>query len=314
MARPDLGKKLNYVVDFWSDGCDGPLTVYFEAAYPALLHAALSYYCPDPVNIFTGWARPATLPKGLRSGSHARGARSAAKRKGFWSRFRKVFGFQPDEWLAKKMPFADEMEGRQVPGGVNWMWAGYGAIERFNNFMFMYAIAEDFLYEFSAGVARSVYCQNQQAAVFLGKSDRISHFALLDETPAVINDVLKQRRVFWNGGNGLMPDTPTFNANFSCGKISRWDGGSDISSCRLVMRMPDGQRVVMPVSEAGVNVMVHGKTTVPGMVFFFFEGDHSFFADDCQFSVFGYQGVPSIRPEGWCNDVVEGAINWSEAR
>lgn len=314
MARPDLGKKWNYVVDFWADGCDGPLSVYFEAAYPAILRAALSYYCPDPVQIFTGWARPSGLPKGLRTGSHGRGTRSSAKKGGFWRRFRKVFGFHPDEWLAKKMPFADDMAGRQVPNGAQWMWSAYGAIERFNNYMFMYAIVEDFFYEWSAGVARSVYCQNQQAAVLVGRSDRQGHFALRGQSPCLIGEIDKLRNVMFQGGNGCRPNVAKYHAMFSCKKLTRWDNNPDTSVCKLVVLLPDGQRVEMTGADGHEGGMTVGITSVAGPVSFVLEGDYSFWADDIEFLVFGNQPVPAIRPEGWCNKLVDGAINWAEAR
>ena len=314
MARPDLGKKMNYVVDFWADGCDGPLTVYLEAAYPAVMHAALSYYCPDPVNIFTGWARPAGLPKGVRSGSHARGARSAAKGRGFWARFRKVFGFQPDEWLAKKMPFADDMAGRQVPNGVNWMWSGYGAIERFNHFMFMYSLAEDFLYEFSAGVARSVYCQNQQASVFQGVTADQYHFGILPRTPVVIDDVQKIRRCF-HAANNVRPMTKTFSAALSCGRLERADGNPDTSQCGLdVIFMPTGRRISTKIPPGTQRPMSYALTAADTSVSFELTGPHAFWVYDLQVSVWGKPDVPEIRPAGWCNDLVNAAINWSDAR
>lgn len=314
MARPDLGKKWNYVVDFWADGCDGPLTVYFEAAYPALLHAALSYYCPDPVNMFTGYVRPGSPLKGTRGGSHARGGNKSKKRGGFWGAFRKAFRFSPDDWIAKKMPFADEMEGRQVPGGARWMWTGYGAIERFNNYMFMYAIVEDAFYEFSAGVARSVYCQNQQASVFEGFAERDAHFALIGQSPAVIHEVLKNRNCHFVGGNGVRPNATRFSAGFSCSRVERWDGNPDTSSCKLVIIMPDGTRITEGFPVDGRDILVFGKAVEGGTVSFVFEGPYSFNAYDLKFSVFGYPDVPTTRPEGWCNDLVNDAINWVEAR
>ncbi len=314
MARPDLGKKMNYVVDFWADGCDGPLTVYMQAAYPALMHAALSYYCPDPVNIFTGWARPVGLPKGVRSGSHARGARSAAKSRGFWSRFRKAFGFQPDEWLAKRLPFADDMAGRQVPNGVHWMWSGYGAIERFNHFMFMYSLAEDLLYEFSAGVARSEYCQNQQASVFQGYSKDGAHFGVLGRTASTPEEIQKIRRCS-SIGNNVRPHTSTFSAAFSCGHIKRRDGDPDTSMCNLdVVFLPSGTRHSIGIPPANQKAMVYGLTAHDTSVAFELSGPQSFWAYDLQYSVWGRPDVPVIRPAGWCNDLVNTAINWSDAR
>ena len=311
MARPDLGKKMNYIVDFWADGCDGPLTVYLQAAYPAAIHAALSYYCPDPVNIFTGWARPAGLPKGVRSGSHARGARSAAKGRGFWARFRKVFGFQPDQWLAKRMPFADDMEGRQVPNGVHWMWSGYGVIERFNHFMFMYGLVEDFFYEWSAGVARSTYCQSQQAASFQGYSEEDVHFGIVGHTASIPEDIQKNRRCIVVGNN-VRPMTSTFSAAFSCGRIERWDGNPDTSQCSLdVVFHPSGARVTTAIPPNGERVLSFGTTAHDKSVSFEFSGPHSFWAYDLQYSVWGFPDVPVIRPAGWCNELVNDAINWA---
>lgn len=311
MARPDLGKKWNYVIDVIMDGCDAPFTAYAQAAFPAALRAAFSYYCPDPVEMFTGYVRPGTPFKGRRKGSHGRGTRSGDKGNKFWRRFKKVFGFDPNEWVAKRMPFAEDMERREVPGGSRYMWAAYGAIERFNNWMFIYQLTENFFYDWMAGVAATTYCQNQRAAVFLGRTERDAHFALLPETPAIIEEVLKQRKVSFSGGNSLRPQVRKYNVGFSVGKITPWIPEADISQVRLIIKI-DGREVAAQNLEGdGSNQMAFTFETQSGLIQFFWAGPFSFWADDVNFNVYGYEDIPETQPMDWCGKLADDVINWA---
>lgn len=311
MGRPDLGKKWNYVVDVFMDGCDAPLTAFARTAFPAALRAAATYYCPDPVQMFTGYVRPGTPFKGRRSGSHGRGTRHDGKGSKFWRRFKKVYGFDPSEWLAKKMPFADDMEGRSVPQGAGYMWSAFGQIERFNNWMFMYELTENFFYEWAAGIASTSYCESQRAAVFLGKTEEDAHFALLDRTPAVIAEVVKSRKVSFSGGNVLVPQVRRFQAGFSVGRIRPWIEGADISQVRLLVEI-GGQ----PVHEQhldgdGKMQMSFRYSDQMGPVSFYWAGPFSFFADDVQFFVVGYEDIPQTKPMDWCGKLADQVINWA---
>lgn len=312
MDRYPLGKKINYVIDVVMDGCDAPLTVIAQTAFPAAMRAVATYYCPDPVQMFTGYVRPGSPLKGKRKGDHGRGTRSDSKKKTIWSRFKKIYGFDPSEWAAKKMPFADEMEGREVPGGARYGWAFFGAIERFNNWMFMYELTENFFYEWAAGVAATEYCQHQRSASFFGRSEQQGHFALLDATPCVISEVLKIRKVSYSGGNGLTPQVRRFQAMMSVGRISPWAPGQDISQCELIIQVSGQPPTVQKLQGDGTAQASFAMSQDGGSVFFYLAGPFSYFAYDVEFSVFGYEDLPEPRPADWCAKLADRAMNWAD--
>lgn len=311
MDRYPLGKKVNYVIDVVMDGCDWPLTAMAATALPAALRAAATYYCPDPIQMFTGYVRPGTPFKGRRKGGHGAGSRAATARNKFWRRFKKIYGFDPSEWLAKKMPFAEDMETRRVPNGAKYGWAFYGAIERFNNWMFMYELTENFFYEWAAGMAETQYCQHQRSAVFLGRSARQAHFAIAGQTPCVINEVLKARKVTFNGGNGCGPLVRRFMVNFSVGKIVPWGEGHDISQCELIVNIGGMPPIRQNLDGDGSAQMAFGMSQDGGFVTFELGGPFSYWADDVEFSVYGYEDIPETRPMDWCGRLADKGINWA---
>lgn len=310
MARPDLGKKWNYVMDVFMDSCDAPLTAYFEAAYPAVLHAGLSYYCLDPVQIFTGYVRPAGPFKLTKGSGHGRGSVGAGKSKGFWGAFKKAFAFDPNDWVSKNLPDQQDMAGRQVPDGARWGWSGYGMAENFQNMMFMYSLVENIFYETAFGVASSPYCQNQRASVFQGYSPTQGHIPLLPVTPCVINEVQKARGVSFQGGNGVRTNTKNAHAMVSCSRIERWDGLPDTSGCWLRIVTPTGAPVTQSMPNGGVNSAAYANVRDEGYVYFEMGGDVGFTAYDVQFSVFGNRVEPTHQPADWCNEAFNKAINW----
>lgn len=313
MDRYPLGKKINYVIDVWMDGCDAPLTAYAQTAFPSALRSAASYYCPDPVQMFTGYVRPGTPLKGRRKGGHGAGSRSGSGGNKFWRRFKKAYGFDPNEWLAKRMPFAEEMEGRKVPGGARYGWAMFGGIERFNNWMFMYELTENFFYEWAAGMAATQYCQHQRAASFLGRSARQAHFALLDRTPCIIEEVIKARKVSFVGGNGVSPSVRRFQASMSVGSITPWIEDADISQVKLIVAIAGMPPMEQHLDGDGKAQMAFDMSNDGGSVFFFLAGPFSYWADDIQFTVFGYEDVPETEPSDWCSKLADTAINWASS-
>lgn len=311
MARPDLGKKWNYVVDVFFDTCDAPFTAYFKAAYPALLRASLSYYCLDPVQIFTGYVRPGGPLKGTRGSGHGRGSNGQGKSKGFWGKFKKVYGFDPNDWVSKNLPFNEDMNGRKVPGGAEWGWQGYNQFERFQNFMFMYMLVEDIFYETALGIAKTDYCENQRAAVFQGYSASQGNFGLLDRTPCVINEELKNRYCHFAGGNGVGAPWGPATASISCGRIERWDGNPDTSQCKLHILRPGDTEVTQAFPDGGKDAAAYGRIVNSGFVSFEMSGP-SYTAYDVQFSVFAKEKVPKRQSRDWCSNLADEALNWAK--
>lgn len=306
-----VGEKYNYVYEVIMDGCDAPLTAIAATALPAALRAVATYYCPDPVQMFTGYVRPGTPFKGRRKGGHAAGSRSGSKGNKYWRGFKKAFGFDPNEWLAKKMPFAEDMEGRRVPGGARYGWAFFGGIERFNNWMFMYELTENFFYQWAAGIAETQYCQNQRAAVFFGSSERQAHFGPLGETPCVIETVHKQRKVSFIGGNVVAPLTRRFQASMSVGSIVPWIDDGDITQVKLIVKIEGQPPLEQHLDGDGKAQMAWTMQNDGGYVAFFLGGPFSYWANDVQFSVYGYEDVPETRPMDWCGKLADQAINWA---
>lgn len=311
MTNAIFSKKVNYAKDVFMDGCDAPLTVWFEAAAPAALHASLSWYCLDPVQMFTGYVRPVGPLKGKRGGGHGRGSKSKGKKSRGWAAFKRGFGFDPSEWAAKQMPFQQDLAGRSVSNGVNYMWAGFGQLERFNNIMFMYTVTETFFWEIALGVANSEYCQNQRASSFLGHSTRQGHFSLAGTSACVIEEIVKSRNISYAAGNGVGVNAPRCTAMFSCGSWISWDGETDPFDSGIMIITGDGPPVRAPLPKGGGPVAVSAYTREGGFVAFELYGNINFWVYDIQFLVFGKSVEPDNYPEGWCNKLADKAINWA---
>lgn len=311
MAR-DPHKKWNYIRDFFADHCDAPLTVYAEAAFPAALNALISYYQVDPVEIFTGYFRPDGGQKGKRGGSHATGGSRRGKGSKGAGVFKKAMGFDPNEWIAKKLPGADEMSKRQVPGGATAGWAVYGAIQRAQYWMMVYEITEDFFYEWTSGVASSIYCQNQFASVLFAISRNQGHFGLLYETPLVMNEILKRRNITYADGNGVLPGIRQYHVSVSWSDITPWGGEGEAPPVEVVIRSSTGIEHVTQMGSGGGSGMVAGLFNDDSSVYFFTRGPYSCFLQNLEFSVHGFRDEPGVRRKGWRDLFNMPALNWSD--
>lgn len=168
---PDgLFQRINYVTDFFIDPCDAPLTVYAKTAAPALLNAFITYFALDLKNILTAFARPSKAlgrRRGQKKGRRGRKRGRWGKRYA-WSR---IIDFDPNEYIGKKMPFADDLGNRKVSAGIVSLWVAEGLIERLLYWIMVADIVLNFFVEWTSAIYEAGYCDEQEASVLYATSD-----------------------------------------------------------------------------------------------------------------------------------------------
>lgn len=106
---PNWFTKLNFIVGYWIQGCDVPLTVYVQFAKAPTEEVVLALVLLDLKDIVKEFFRPA----GLRSGRHGR--------KGSRGKRPNIDLLDPSEMFAKNVPGYAEYRGR--PFGSPTFWA-----------------------------------------------------------------------------------------------------------------------------------------------------------------------------------------------
>lgn len=287
--------KWNYIKAFYFDACDAPISIYITTLFPAIMEALMTYYAVDMVQIFTGFVSPGGGLKGRRGGKHNPGGgmeggydKEMRRRRGgkrTWSqRWRVYTGFDPWDWIGRKGGEFFGLGGRPVTPGVTTMWNVYGLEQRVAYYMMFAEITEQFFYKWASGVAQSEYCDAQYRPWCFGRSASQGNFGILDQTPCVIDEVVKMRHTNYAAGNAIAlkggGSTCVFKAQFV--------GPPGIEDNKLRIRhstgiVVDGPSMIKP----GSIYLVSGAATEPGMWFFFSTGPSSYVLTDCEFNVVG---------------------------
>lgn len=297
--HPSSKEKFNYIVDFFFDPCDAPISLYVEALFESLLRAAITYYALDMVQMFTSWVRPSGGLKGIRGGGHGTRNRRRGRKKTWLKYWQKYSSFDPSDWTGKNLPFQKEMEGREIPGGAKYMWFAFDVQQRVVYWFFVYELVETAFYEAILTVNNSIYCQEQKRPVLVATREFQGNIPLLDGTPLTMGVIEKRRDIVYADGNRVVVGTQQSVVNITWSSITMWDGLPMDGSEQIII-VADNGAVFSPSNmrdgkQSGVDAVIPS-----GLGFtFFMKGNRSYWVNDVIFTAFGNDVPPNPDPPDW---------------
>lgn len=293
--HPNAIQKWNYVVEFWVDPCDAPLSIYVRTLFPAILEALVTIYAIDVMQIFTGFVRPGGPLKGTRGGRHggryedpdvARRRRSRPKgAKRTWLKAWRVWsGFDPSEWLGSSAAKALGIGGRTVTPGVQTLWNLYGLQQFAVYSIFMAEVVNEFFYTWSSGVAQSEYCQEQYRPWVYCEAADVRKLGAVFEDPLPFDVVVKARGAKFAAGNVIGVEG---NASACVFTGTYADEPPDEEIFIRVRHSSGVQFDSAPIRVKGGRYSVAGSATTEGSWAFLGVGGTRFTLTDVEFSVIG---------------------------
>lgn len=199
---PNWFDKINFLVDFFIDPCDAPITVYVESLKPALLDFLISYYQADLTNININlfrWSFRIPKPKGGRKGRHGNKS-NKPKGPGF---LRGILTFDIDQFISSKIALFQRLPKQKATFGIATLWAIEGVIERINFWLFIFEIALDFFFAWSSLIKKSVYCQAQGDNVLLAEGGAQTLTGVFGWVGLLMPNIRKIRgHITWNFASG----------------------------------------------------------------------------------------------------------------
>lgn len=200
---PDIEERIDFVVQFFIDGCDAPITVWMEKFWPAFTRLVLQWYTLDLVNMFKAWLQPGLYAIEGRNSRHWGGGKKG-KRHWAWQRLGTVITFDPGQWLGEKMWGHDELRARPLPPGASFLWIFEGVIERFLWYCMVLDLVTEFAYSWCSAVAETKYCAMADDAVFLGECGPYPLLGIFDWDTQGSFHPQKQRHIDFFNGFGVM--------------------------------------------------------------------------------------------------------------
>lgn len=213
MAKhPSSNEKVQFIWDFWADPCDAPFSVYLKCLWPVWLKLVITWYAFDPLQFFTGFVSPFGGKKTKRGSPHGQGKQGKGAKRTWKKAWNGWTGFDPSDWLGRKAQQPFGLNGRPVPAGVGTLWNVYGLQQRVVNYLFIYSLIEDGLYEWSLALAATEYCQAVQMPIAVGynPNDKIS--GILARWPLTFPFLEKARNGAFVRGSGGRTNAQYSNA------------------------------------------------------------------------------------------------------
>lgn len=199
----DFERKLDWIINEFTDMCDAPLTVWIEKLWQPLGTLILAWYVVDLKNIFVSWLRPGLFAIEGRSTRHWGRGEKGKKRTGFskaWERIGTVVGWDPSEVLGKELWGAEELRARPLPPGAAFLWIFEGVIERLFFYWMVLDLGTEFLYNWMSSVEETKFCKAQRQAILLANRGPEPLLGIFGWDNIGFDFVLKQRNIdFWNG-------------------------------------------------------------------------------------------------------------------
>lgn len=197
--------RINYIVRFFLDPCDAPLSAWAEAFRPAALNFLISYYLFfDPKQILTGAVRPSVAM--ARQKSNKKGNRGPKSNKGKKPGIaKKIATFDANEATGKFLGNWFEQPSRKVSSGVVTLWLFEGLIERALFWFMILDLLTEFLYQWLGAIQEGRFCQARESIVLL--TDGPSHqFIGLQPDEALPMPLIQKQRgdVEWNMAAGIV--------------------------------------------------------------------------------------------------------------
>lgn len=191
-GEPDIGEKWKFIQQFISDPCDAPWTAYALAIGGATVEAFVNYYNFDPKQVFTDAARAGSGINRMRSGRKGqRGSKS--NRSALVRRAGKVVNFDPNANIGRYLGKFSPLAKIPLPGPVGALWASYGMLERFQNWLFMVGLISQWLFRWMSLLEESRFCQAADNMVLLREGDPYQSASLIGEQPIFQSTVVKIR-------------------------------------------------------------------------------------------------------------------------
>lgn len=199
----EFERKLDWVINSFSDMCDAPITVWIEKLWQPLGELVLAWYVIDLKNVFVAYLRPGLFAIEGRSTRHWGRGQKGKKRTGFgsaWEKLGEVAGWDPNEVLGKGLWGADELRARPLPPGASFLWIFEGVIERLFFYWMVLDLGTEFLYNWMSAVEETKYCAASRDAIFLGIRGPEPLLGIFGWDTIGFDIVQKMRNIdFWNG-------------------------------------------------------------------------------------------------------------------
>jgi len=244
-GEPNWFDKINFIIAFWIDPCDAPLTVYAKTLWPAVVDFLWEYYQPDVSNVLVNLFRWRYIIPRVRTKKKGRGGQKN-KKGPFGKLIGKVTSFDQDEWISRRISNWTALTGRKVSSKFVTLLIVEGVIERLNFWLFMFELFLDLFYKWSSLMKKTIYCQAAGDDVLLAEGPSQPTIGIFGWIALVMPHVRKQRgRVTWNVSAGSFLG----------------ENGVCVVSCTVKNLQPN------PISGVGIRITVHyGFTGTKGYV------------------------------------------------
>lgn len=301
--NPRIDYKLNYIINFFSDMCDAPLSIYVKTLYPALLEAFLTYYEVDLMQVFTSYVRPTGPLKPTRGGPHGTTrpypgdpdgpTRPKKGTKRTWLKYLgRITSFDPWDELGKGLQIFGDPSPRAVTPGVRLLWNIFDKIQTVQYTIMLYEIVEQFFYKWAQGVNTSEYCAAQFRPWCLCTYSLDGNIGLLSKTPSVIEEIAKARHTLYSAGNEINVKGAGSNCVFSAKQLTR--GGHPPGEPGQRLRIEHVSGLVVESADfmqVGDTVVVSGGVTASGGWKFYSVGPGNYLLGKGEMSVIGMTNI-----------------------
>jgi hypothetical protein len=144
---PDFEIKVNTIIDFWSNPCNAPWTVYVETLYPALGRMLLVIVDVSLLDLIKTYLEP--RGQSTRGNKRKKGRRRAIPR-----------GIpDPSDLLARLIPGRDFFEGRRAGPNEAFIWRIDGIIDRGLWYWLIIDATTEGFYWWAMGIKEERFCQ-----------------------------------------------------------------------------------------------------------------------------------------------------------
>jgi hypothetical protein len=144
---PDFEIKVNTIIDFWSNPCNAPWTVYVETLYPALGRMLLVLVDTSLLDLLKTYLEP-------RQGSTRGPRRKKGRRRGG-----RIGIPDPAVMIAKLIPGRSMWEGMDIGANARFLWQIDGIIDRGLWYWLIVDATTEGFYWWAVGIQEERFCQ-----------------------------------------------------------------------------------------------------------------------------------------------------------
>ena len=211
----------NYIVNFWTNPCNAPFSVYLELLKEPAGEAALRYVIPTVGDLAYAYARPSKAigPSGAippRRGSKGKGKGTT----GFSSignAWKKTPGLGTDiaNFIGDKLPGAHQNATDVITDGQRYFWHFADWAERILFYFFIFDITTDLLYDWAILLDESEFCQAQDRGGLSYKGEDFSYGGVIPcNQVSAPEELWQEGDCSFNGFIGIVGPRP-WQVNYS---------------------------------------------------------------------------------------------------